>query len=153
MRKQLYQFLITLLQGIKDDKQVSLIKHIDLWNMNVEFADLGEIFQTPAVFIEFGEISYESFRSSGGTSQRGELTVSLHIVTRALASSSSHSSNQAIALEFFDLVDKVHAALDAKSAPGIGALRRITSVTNHNHGELLETIEIYTASVKDSSAR
>lgn len=153
MRKQLYKFLIILLESVTDtsDNKIKLVKHIDLWNQNVEFAEVGEIFNTPAVFIEFSDIKYETYRGTA-TRQYGDVNVSIHIVTRSLSSTSNFSNSQDAALNFLELIDRIHNTLDGKSAPGIGALRRIMSVTNHNHGELLESIETYTTTVKDASA-
>lgn len=153
MRKRLYEFLINLLEGVVDQHGSRIIKHIDLWNMNVEYAEIDGIFATPAVFIEFHEVKYESFNGPAGTLQKGDINFSLHIVTQSIATSDAGSSTQQIALEFFDIIDAIHAHLNQKSNPGIGSLRRILSQTNHNHGQLLESIETYTTMLKDLSAR
>ena len=47
MRKELYKALCERL------KTVDNVKHIDLWNNNVEFIEQESAWQRPAVFIEF----------------------------------------------------------------------------------------------------
>lgn len=47
MRKELYRLLCSEL------KAIDLIKHIDLWNHNVEFIEQEENWERPAVFVEF----------------------------------------------------------------------------------------------------
>ena len=39
-----------------------IIKHIDLWNQNVMFIDEDEAWARPAVFIEFGEITWGAYK-------------------------------------------------------------------------------------------
>ena len=48
MRKELYNLLCRELGAIAE------IKHIDLWNRNVEFIEQEEGWERPAVFVEFG---------------------------------------------------------------------------------------------------
>ena len=47
MRKELYRMLC------RELKAIDLIKHIDLWNHNVEFIEQEENWERPAVFVEF----------------------------------------------------------------------------------------------------
>ena len=57
-----------------------LIKHIDLWNLNVEFIEEDEPWDRPAVFVEFGEIAWEPYKGPvKGINGKGEIL--LHIVT------------------------------------------------------------------------
>lgn len=46
MRKELYRMLC------RELKAIDLIKHIDLWNHNVEFIEQEENWERPAVFVE-----------------------------------------------------------------------------------------------------
>ena len=56
MRKELYNMLC------KELKEVGggLIKHIDLWNHNVEFIEQEENWERPAVFVEFCPIRWNA---------------------------------------------------------------------------------------------
>ena len=75
MRKELYNMLC------KELKEVGggLIKHIDLWNHNVEFIEQEENWERPAVFVEFCPIRWNAivdgveYRDGlGRCSQRGQ---------------------------------------------------------------------------------
>lgn len=66
MRKELYNMLC------KELKEVGggLIKHIDLWNHNVEFIEQEENWERPAVFVEFCPIRWNAIVDGGGISGR-----------------------------------------------------------------------------------
>ena len=65
MRKELYNMLC------KELKEVGggLIKHIDLWNHNVEFIEQEENWERPAVFVEFEPIEW---RQQNNGARRGD---------------------------------------------------------------------------------
>ena len=76
VRKEIYQRIVEQLRTALGGE----IKHIDLWNHNVEFIEQEQQWSRPAVFVEFGAINWQRL---GGqpNAMRGEGTVSLHIVT------------------------------------------------------------------------
>ena len=96
------------------------IKHIDLWNHNVEFIEQEENWERPAVFIEFRPIKWNAIVN--GLEYRAEPEVALHVVTDWKGGTSDGSQFQEEGLEVFDLVE---------------------SDTNHNHEDIVENIEIY----------
>ena len=51
-RQELYAALVGQLKNIPE------VKHVDLWNENVVYADQDEPWQRPAVFIELGVIDW-----------------------------------------------------------------------------------------------
>ena len=65
------------------------IKHIDLWNHNVEFIEQEENWERPAVFVEFQPIQWNAIQS--GAEYRAEPIVHLHVVTDWQGSSSADS--------------------------------------------------------------
>lgn len=67
MRRMLYLGLTEALKELKDDGGQPLIRHIDLWNEQVEFIEQEEPFDTPAVFIEFRPVQW---RTLGGPPSR-----------------------------------------------------------------------------------
>ena len=73
MRKELYNLLCRELGAIAE------IKHIDLWNRNVEFIEQEEGWERPAVFVEFGPIQWKPIVN--GVEYRAEPQITLHIVT------------------------------------------------------------------------
>lgn len=73
MRKELFNAIKTKLAN-----DVPEVKHIDLWNHNVEFIEQEDGWERPAVFVEFATIEWAPFQ---GGMQRGKGNVSIHIVT------------------------------------------------------------------------
>lgn len=119
-----------------------LIKHIDLWNQNVEFIEEDEPWDRPAVFVEFGEIAWEPYKGPvKGVNGKGEIL--LHIVTDWKGSAADGSQHKEETLQDYELSTAIYAALHDLE----GEHFRITSLgrtlTNHNHQELLENIEVY----------
>ena len=99
------------------------IKHIDLWNHNVEFIEQEENWERPAVFVEFQPIQWNAIQP--GAEYRAEPIVHLHVVTDWQGSSSADS-------EFREQSLKVFLEFDL-----------VGSSTNHNHEEIIENIETY----------
>lgn len=98
MRKELYNLLCRELGAIVE------IKHIDLWNRNVEFIEQEEGWERPAVFVEFGPIQWKPIVN--GVEYRAEPQITLHIVTDWTGAASEGSPFKEDALEVFDLPDK-----------------------------------------------
>lgn len=61
MRKMLYLGLMQHLLELKDENGEPVVRHIDLWNEQVEFIEQEEPFDTPAVFIELRPTSWITF--------------------------------------------------------------------------------------------
>ena len=105
MRKELYRMLCDRLKEVGG----GAIKHIDLWNHNVEFIEQEENWERPAVFIEFRPIKWNAIVN--GLEYRAEPEVALHVVTDWKGGTSDGSQFQEEGLEVFDLLDEIHAAL------------------------------------------
>ena len=67
-----------LFEAIKTAMADTEVKHIDLWNHNVEFLEQEDAWPLPALFVEFGGISWEPV---SGLHLRGTGEVRLHLVT------------------------------------------------------------------------
>lgn len=119
----------------------SVIKHVDLWNNNVEFIEEDEIWARPAVFVEFAPIEWKPMSGRGEYTTRSRLT--LHVVTDWKGSASVGSPFQADSLEVFDLLNEIHLLLQDFSGPAFDHLELVESRTNHNHEEILEMVEVY----------
>ena len=91
-RKELYNALEARIR-----EQVPEVKHIELWNRNVEFVEQDTAWDLPAVFVEFGRIEWRLFTDK---SYRGSGRLLLHIVTEWTGE------------EPFSLTDKVVSAID-----------------------------------------
>ena len=126
MRKELFNAIKAKLSA-----DVPEVKHIDLWNHNVEFIEQEDMWERPAVFVEFGKIEWAPFQ---GGSQRGRGVVTIHLVTDW--TEGGHDAA-------FDLSHRVYKALDGLSGESFNGLSLTETNTNHNHEEILESIDTY----------
>ena len=117
------------------------IKHIDLWNHNVQFIEQEEQWERPAVFVEFVPIQWKAIVP--GVEYRAEATVNLHVVTDWQGSSAAGSEFMEASLEVFDLLDAIHRAVVGMEGETFKAFDLIGSTTNHNHDEIIENVESY----------
>lgn len=126
MRKELFNAIKSKLAS-----DVPEVKHIDLWNRNIEFIDQEDVWECPAVFVEFGKIEWSPFQ---GGCQRGKGIITIHLVTDW--ADGGHDAA-------FDLCHKVHTALDGLSGEDFNGMALMETNTNHNHEEILESIDSY----------
>lgn len=126
MRKELFNAIKSKLAS-----DVPEVKHIDLWNRNIEFIDQEDVWERPAVFVEFGKIEWSPFQ---GGCQRGKGIITIHLVTDW--ADGGHDAA-------FDLFHKVHTALDGLSGEDFNGMALMETNTNHNHEEILESIDSY----------
>lgn len=146
MIKEIYLGISEALADV--DSDAGPIQHFDLWNQNVLFA-AEDVFPTPAVFIEFDAINYKPIKED---KQLCTPTIRLHVVTDAVCKSNIGSATINDALAYLDLIDKIHAKLAKLEGGVFGNFFRVSSIPNHDHGELLESVEVYTCSAADLSA-
>ena len=127
------------------------VKFIDLWNEHMADITGGASWPMPAVFIEFEEIQW---RQEGLNSRRADVGLRLHIITQAVNTSSGHNDNNMQAsLEYFDLIDRITSALQGLHGDNFSPLMLSHSATNHNHAELIESIERFVFNARDNSAK
>lgn len=119
------------------------IKFIDLWNHNVEFIEQEEQWERPAVFVEFQPIKWRQVKTGHSVDYTSRCHISLHVVTDWHGSSSSESACRDESLSYLDLLEVIHASLRGLGGETFGGLDLVESQTNHNHEDLLESIEIY----------
>lgn len=144
MRKQIYQAICTQLS-----KRVPEIKFIDLWNNNIQTLNGGAVWPLPAVFIEFETIEW---RGQNNGTRRGDVAIRLHIITRAIATHGHRDPQMPEALAFFDLIDRINAAMQGLRGDNFSGFQLTTSATNHDHAELLESVERYITGAQDITA-
>lgn len=107
------------------------IKHIDLWNHNVEFIEQEEQWERPAVFVEIATINCAPFQGRG---LRGKGLVRLHIVTDWTEGGQDAA---------WDLSYKIQSTLEGLSGEYFNGMTLVAIDTNHNHEEILESIDSY----------
>nr|DAY06862.1 MAG TPA: hypothetical protein [Caudoviricetes sp.] len=127
MRKELYKMLRDKLKTVSG----GAIKHIDLWNHNVEFIEQEEQWERPAVFVEIATINCAPFQGRG---LRGKGLVRLHIVTDWTEGGQDAA---------WDLSYKIQSTLEGLSGEYFNGMTLVAIDTNHNHEEILESIDSY----------
>lgn len=144
MRKQIFQAICTRL-----GERVPEIKFMDLWNNNVQALNGGAVWPLPAVFVEFETIEW---RQQNNGARRGDVAVRLHLVTRAVSTHGTSDPNMPDALGFLDLIDRVNAAMQGLRGDNFSGFQLTTSATNHDHAELMESVERYITGAQDTTA-
>lgn len=138
MITELYTAIAAALREVDN----GIIQHIDLWNQNVEFIEEDEAWDRPAVFVEFGEIVWDPYKGpANGMIGKGE--VLLHIVTDWKGSAADGSPYQADTLADYSLSNKIYERLRGLRGVTFRNMTLSRTLTNHNHQELLENIEVY----------
>lgn len=134
MRAELYHAIHAALEGMAEPETGErLIRHIDLWNHNVEFIDQESAWERPAVFIEFHPIQWKPIAQ--GAEYRASAQVSLHVVTDWDAEDATAP---------FALLDAIHRELAGLEGESFAEFDLSASATNHNHEDMVENIETYT---------
>lgn len=137
MRKELYKALCERLS------QIDEIKHIDLWNNNVEFIEQETAWERPAVFIEFKPIYWTQVKEK---CWRSKTQVSLHIVSDWNGSSAANSDKQDEILAIYDLSDKIVKVIEGLNGKSFSRLTLSETHTSHNHEDIVENIDVYSYS-------
>lgn len=137
MRKELYNALCKALKEVDG----GVIKHVDLWNHNVEYIEQEENWARPAVFVEFCPVKWET--TVHGVRYVSEPLIRLHIVTDWAGSAADGSEFKEQALELFDLTERIQERLVGLEGETFRELDLVSSETNHNHEDIVETIETY----------
>ena len=144
MRKQIYKAICERIS-----QQVPEVKHIDLWNNNIAVLSGGAVWPRPAVFVEFETIEW---RQQQNRARMADIAVRLHIVTDAVSYNGSTDPKQDTSLAFLDLLNKVNAAMQGLRGENFAGFMLTTSATNHDHAELIESVERYITRAQDTSA-
>lgn len=154
MRKELYNAIKTRLEAlcvnaageyytrpdeadVDDELYPRAIKHIDLWNRNVEFIDQDTPWERPAVFIEFEPIRWNDIVPA--VEYRAEANVRLHIVTDWAP---AYKDFAGVGIDL-DLPDKIHDVIAGIDGETFKDLQLAESHTNHDHEDIVESIEVY----------
>ncbi len=116
-----------------DELYPRAIKHIDLWNHNLEFLEQEAPWPRPAVFIEFVPLKWHAIMP--GVEYRAQPLINLHVVTDW-----AEQKN----IGEFRLLDKIHELLAGLEGESFMEFDIDSSATNHNHEDIVENIETYT---------
>ena len=94
--------------------------------------ELDMVLDRPAVFVQFGAIVWEPV--VGCHDQRGSCLVRLHIVT---------DWDGGDGTSVFDFSEKIQETLYDLRGEHFHGFQLVETHTNHNHEEIVESIEIY----------
>lgn len=124
-----------------ENKELDFVfKHFDLWNHNVEFIESETNWETPAVFVQFDPIQY---KPSQHGKREAEPMIYLHIVTPSTFTYLDQDTTNSL----FDLLELPYRILHQGKGEGYTAMTHIGSQTNHDHEELIESIETFACKV------
>lgn len=115
------------------------VKYVDLWNHNVEFIEQETQWPMPAVFVEFSPIDWQP--TVPGVRYVTEASINLHIVTEWKGGTSSADEDKS--LDVPDLLDDIHSLMRLVNGDSFKELHLAKTVMNHNHEDIVETIERY----------
>ena len=126
------------------------ITYVDLWNDNGAHFAGGAVYPLPSVFVEFDTIQWHQ-QNAGA--RRADITIRLHILNRATAGiHGSQDPAMAEALERFDLLDSINAAMQGLRGDNCAGFMHTISATNHAHNEIIEDVECFRTSVQNLTA-
>lgn len=112
------------------------VKHVGLWNQDTEFLEESLPFERPAVFVEFGPITWDTVFKAWPVCARGTGDVKLHVVT--------DWNDDGDSMAALELSQKVAGVLMSISdiEQGYAVIKPGQTLTNHNHENILENIEV-----------
>ena len=169
MRKQLYTALVAQLSLIQkntagayitaavpvtnqqkaDAKAKAVIKHFDIWNNQIDNIEIDVPFDRPAIFLQFQPIQWEQ-RSKGV--RAADVNVTLHVITELRQPTNTKSGYETKAFEFFDLLDAINYNLYGFKGDFFRNLLSVSSTTDHDHSDILDSQETYSIMCTDKSA-
>lgn len=148
VRGTFYKELSAKLLAIVDNLDKPIIKHIDLWNDQLN-DDWDEPFETPAIFLEFAPIPWKSV---GGHRQMADTSINLHLVNDVRHQSKSGSKFIDKALLHLDIIDVVNHWITGWRGSCNGSLSRTNSIQDHYYGKLIRHTETYKVRFEDTAA-
>lgn len=153
MIDHLYRALADFLLDINDSNNEPLIRHVALWNRQVDFLETEGAFATPAVFIQFSPVQWHQL--SQGV-EEAQLQLVLHLVCATKASAKSTDTFKDAALLRFSILSILHRSFVSFAASGLswkaGNPERLSLDIDHDHGELTDDRMTYRLPVADASA-
>ena len=147
MDKEIYLNVMEALRGLQTPDGEPAVRHVDLWNRNVEFIDQEAAWERPAVFVEFAPLSWEHLKAGEEKTcvMRASGLLRLHVVTDWHGSASSDEPMAAIRerLGRVDLCAAISRVLTGLSGDGFSRMRLVESAYSHDHEEIVEDIQSY----------
>lgn len=120
----------------------SYILHVGVWNQNVDFMEEDTPIPLPAVLVEFMPIRWQPVKEPSAIFGNGEIR--LHVITHWHEPADDFAAFR-VTQQMLTFITHVGGSEDdfSISYPS-------QTVTNHNHGEVMESIEILNARYRRS---
>ena len=137
MRRDLYERVKSAISGLKYGDCSPMVRHVDLWNRNVEFVEQEESWDRPAVFLEFGPIEWTHCRPS--PTERCSMHCTAELRLHVVADTFDACANGSLPTTYF-LIGMLKRALTGLCGEGFSGMVPVREMSNHDHGELVEEI-------------
>ena len=146
MRKEILEEIRHALSQLMGCDEQPLVRHVDLWNRNVEFIEEEDNWERPAVFVEFGTIEWMHDRPSRGkrVSMRCTSEVLLHVVTDWHGGRCEDCLPDSVTLS-----REISQAVTGLCGEHFCDFVPQKEMSNHDHGELLEEILVFSYRGRD----
>ena len=147
MRAEIYKAIKTALKSNKNDGNE--VQYVGLWNNEIENIQGNIAFPLPAVFVEFETIEWDQ----GGLNMRtGDVAIRLHIITAMQMPWVNNETEENRDIEYLELINKINRKIQGLEGDNFSKMMLTTSATNHNHNELVESIERFECRGRDLSS-
>jgi hypothetical protein len=139
--KELYLLLKAYLET-----SVPTLKHVRLWNNQLEYMEAGiqVPFAFPAIFIEFQNVEYTDLQNF---QQQAEMDLILHICNEVW-----NTSNQEEQLDIFDLKDEIFASMSQIKLGKGGSVTRVREFPDNEHTNVYHLQQHWRVTYAETSA-
>ena len=120
-----------ILDAIRDSVTAIGITHVQLWNEDIQFLTEGQPFPTPAIFIEFLPVQWQTNKES--IIYANDAQIRLHCITHI----TEHPMR-------FQLATPLRKAIRTLQGDNFDRLLPFEDNTCHNHSELIEDTYSFT---------
>lgn len=103
--------------------EVTELKWVDMWHNQINFLEEEYAFPFPAVFLSFRAGDMDDI---GNGDQNINTFIDVYLAFETLADTYQGAFNQQSALEFGDILQKIHQTLHTRQGDNFGALRRVS---------------------------
>lgn len=124
------------------------LKWVDRDTGQLQYLD-QDIVPTPAILIKFGRVDY---KTTGNNTQQGLGTIRFTLIVENYADSFEGSVNQNKAIEYWELLEAMHKALQGTSGTAFTPLDRVAEPEEEVMGNLIVCYAEYATIITDNSA-
>ena len=141
MKIRLFEDIEKTLKGITLHRK-PIVQHVGIWNEDIENLRKSRPFKLPAVFVEFMPCAWGQL---GNGAKQADMMIRLHIITSTLAMVDTQYRPEA--LFRFELCRAIAEGLcylggaEDERGTAYTRIQYLESLTDHNHGEVIEDIE------------